>query len=185
MVKLMIHGVSLPFMKNHNYTDDRNTKIHRINEQNVCPDKILSYSLHLSTLPTNSSGQLNIFGHDSNTLGMDSAQVGVFEQADQVSLTGLLEGTDSCTLEAKISLEVLGNLTDQPLEWQFPYQQFCGFLVTPDLTESDCSWPVTMGLLHTTSGWGTLSGGLGGQLLTRSFSSSRFTGSLLGTGHFT
>lgn len=44
--------------------------------------------------------------------------------------------------------------------------------------------PVTMGLLHTTGGGGALSGSLGGQLLTRSFSSSGLTSSLLGTSHY-
>lgn len=44
--------------------------------------------------------------------------------------------------------------------------------------------PVTMRLLDTTGGWGALSGSLGGQLLTRSFSSSGLTSSLLGTSHY-
>ena len=43
--------------------------------------------------------------------------------------------------------------------------------------------PVTMGLLHTTGGRGTLAGSLCGQLLTWGFASSGLTGSLLGTGH--
>lgn len=44
--------------------------------------------------------------------------------------------------------------------------------------------PVTMGLLDTTGGGGALSGSLSGQLLTRSFSSSGLTSSLLGTSHY-
>lgn len=43
--------------------------------------------------------------------------------------------------------------------------------------------PVTMRLLDTTGRGGTLTGSFGGQLLTRSLSSSGFTGSLLGTSH--
>ena len=41
-----------------------------------------------------------------------------------------------------------------------------------------------MGLLDTTSGGGTLTGSLGGQLLTRSLSSCGLTGGLLGTSHY-
>lgn len=44
--------------------------------------------------------------------------------------------------------------------------------------------PVTMGLFDTTCGRGALAGSLGGQLLTRSLSSSGLTSSLLGTSHY-
>ncbi len=44
--------------------------------------------------------------------------------------------------------------------------------------------PVTMGLLDTTSGGGTFAGSLGGQLLSRSLSSSGLTSCLLGTSHY-
>ena len=50
---------------------------------------------------------------------MDGAQVGVFEQADEVSLNGLLERTDGGRLEAKIRLEVLCDFTDETLEREF------------------------------------------------------------------
>ncbi len=43
--------------------------------------------------------------------------------------------------------------------------------------------PVTMGLLDATCRGGTLAGSLGGQLLTRSLSSSGLTSGLLGTSH--
>ena len=54
----------------------------------------------LSTLSTDAAGQLDVLGHDGDTLGVDGAQVGVLEQTDQVGLAGLLEGHDSGTLEA-------------------------------------------------------------------------------------
>jgi hypothetical protein len=44
----------------------------------------------LSTLATDPPGQLDILGHDGDTLGVDSAQVGVLEQANQIGLAGLL-----------------------------------------------------------------------------------------------
>ena len=49
---------------------------------------------------------------DGDTLGVDSAQVGVLEEGDEVRLDGLLESTDGGRLEAEVGLEVLGNLTN-------------------------------------------------------------------------
>ena len=47
---------------------------------------------------------------------MDGAEVGVLEEANKVGLSGLLEGEDGGALEAKVGLEVLGDLTDEALE---------------------------------------------------------------------
>ena len=114
---------------------------------------------------------------------MDSAQVGVFEETDEVSFASLLEGHNGRALEAEVSLEILCDFTDKTLEWQFADEKFSRFLVSTDLTESDCSWPVTMGFLDSSGGRSRLPRSLGGKLLTRSLSSGRFTGCLLGTCH--
>ena len=137
----------------------------------------------LSTLSADTAGKLDVLGHDGHTLGMDGAQVGVFKETDQVSLRGLLEGHDSRGLEAKVSLEVLGNLTNQALERQLPDEELSALLVTPDLTESDGTGPVAMGLLDTTCSRGRLASCLGGKLLARGLPSGRLTGGLLCTGH--
>lgn len=55
---------------------------------------------------------------------MNSAEVGVFEERDEVSLNGLLESTDGGRLEAKVRLEVLSNLTDETLEGKLADQEF-------------------------------------------------------------
>jgi len=137
----------------------------------------------LSTLSTDTPGQLDVLGHDSHPLGMDGTKVGVFEETHEVSLAGLLKSSNSGALEAQVSLEVLGDLPDQTLEWQLPDEKFSGFLVTPDLPESNSSWPVTVRLLHSSGGWCALPGCLGGQLFPWSFSSSWFSGGLLRTSH--
>jgi hypothetical protein len=49
-------------------------------------------------------------------LGVDGSQVGVLEERDEVSLSGLLESHNSRRLETEVGLEVLGNLTDETLE---------------------------------------------------------------------
>ena len=115
---------------------------------------------------------------------MDSAQVGILKKTNEVSFRSLLEGGHCRTLEAKVSLEVLGDLTNQTLEGQLPDQEFGGFLVATDLTKSNSSWPVTMRLLHSSSSGGTLPGGLGGELFPWGLATGRFTSSLLGTSHF-
>ena len=71
----------------------------------------------------------------------------------------------------------------EPLEGQLPDEELSGFLVTPDLTESDSSRPVAMGFLDTSCGRCTLASGFGGQLFPWGLSSSGFPGSLLGTSH--
>ena len=137
----------------------------------------------LGTFTTDSAGKLDVLGHDGDALGMDGAEVGILEKADEVSLGRLLKGHDGGALEAEIGLEVLGNLADKTLEGELADEKLSRLLVTPDLTKSHSSGPVTMGLLDTASGWGRFAGGLGGQLLPRCLSTGGFTGGLLGTSH--
>ena len=113
----------------------------------------------LSTLTTDAAGKLDVLGHDGHTLGVDGSQVGVLEETDEVSLSSLLEGQDSCALETKVSFEILSNLTDQALEGQLADEQLSGLLILADLTESHGTGPVTMGLLHATSSGGGLASG--------------------------
>jgi len=139
--------------------------------------------LKLSSLSTDPPGELDVLGHDSHTLGVDGAQVGVLEEPDEVSLTGLLESSNSCRLESEISFEILSDFPHETLEGQLPDEKLGGLLVSSDLPESHSSWPVSVRLLHSSGGRSRLPGSLGGQLLPRSLSSGRLTSSLLGTGH--
>ncbi len=49
---------------------------------------------HLRALSTDAASQLDVLWHDGDTLGVDGSQVGVLEETNQVSLSGLLEGKD-------------------------------------------------------------------------------------------
>jgi hypothetical protein len=62
---------------------------------------------------------LEILGLDGNSLGVDSGQVGVFKQGNEVSLGSFLKGSDGGRLESEISLEILGDFSDQSLEREF------------------------------------------------------------------
>ena len=137
----------------------------------------------LSALTTDAAGQLDVLGHDGDTLGVDGAQVGVLKETNQVSLRGLLESHDSRGLEAEVSLEVLGNLSDQALEGQLADEELSRLLVATDLTESHGTRAITVGLLDTSGGGGRLAGSLGGQLLPGGLATSGLASGLLGTGH--
>jgi len=83
---------------------------------------------------------LDVLGLDGDTLGVDGAEIGVFEERDEVGLNGLLEGTDGRRLETQVRLEVLGDLTNQTLEGKFADEELSRLLVATDLTESDSSY---------------------------------------------
>ena len=138
----------------------------------------------LGPFATDAAGQLDVLGHDGDPLGVDGAQVGVLEEADQVGLAGLLQRHHGGALEAQVGLEVLGNLADEALEGQLADEQLGGLLVTPDLTESHGAGLVAVRLLDASGGRGALAGGLGGQLLPGGLASGGLTGGLLGTCHF-
>ena len=57
-------------------------------DRNVC---VFGGGVFLRSLSLNSSCQLDVFWHDGDSPGMDSTQVGVFEQTDKVGLHCFLE----------------------------------------------------------------------------------------------
>lgn len=121
-------------------------------------------STDLRPLATDPSCQLNVLGHDGHALRMDRAQIGIFEETNQVGLCCLLQSKHGMALEAQIRLhgtrqsqetdirtcsqtksrmwgfsaftylEILSNLPDKPLERQLPNQQLSALLVLADLT---------------------------------------------------
>ena len=144
---------------------------------------LLSSRGDLSALTADATSQLNVLGHDGDALGVDGAQVGVLEQADQVGLARLLEGGHGRALEAQVGLEVLGDLAHQALEGQLADEQLGGLLVAADLAQSDCAWAKSVRLLDATSGWRTLARRLGCQLLSRRLATGRLARCLLCSGH--
>jgi len=92
---------------------------------------------NLCSLSSNPASKLNILGHDGYTLSVDSAQVGVLEQTNQVGLSSFLEGSNGSTLESQIGLVVLSNFTNKALEGELPQQEFGTLLVATNFTESN------------------------------------------------
>ena len=106
---------------------------------------------NLSTFSTDTASELDVLGHDGDTLGVDGAQVCILKQTNQVGLASFLESSNSRTLEPEVSLEILGNLTDQALEGELADEQLCGLLVSSDLTQGHGARSVPVGLLHSPS----------------------------------
>jgi len=96
---------------------------------------------------------------------VNSAQVGILKQADQISFRGFLKGEDSRSLETQITLEILRNLTDQSLEGKLADEQIGGLLVATNLAEGDGTRAVAMGLFDTSRSWSRLAGRFRGELL--------------------
>ena len=117
-------------------------------------------TIDLGSLSTDATSKLDILGHDCHTLGVDSTQVGILEKTNQVSFSSFLEGKNSGGLEAKVTLEILGDLTDETLERSFADEKVGRLLVLANLTKSYSSWAVPVWLLHTTCGRGGLAGSL-------------------------
>ena len=70
----------------------------------------------LRAFSTDTAGELNVLGHDGNALCMDGTEVRVLEETHEVGLGSLLKGKDGRSLESKVTLKVLGNLTHKTLE---------------------------------------------------------------------
>ena len=145
--------------------------------------KIIPQRINLSTLSADTAGELDVLGHNGDTLGVDGAQVGVFKESYKVGLGSFLEGHDGRGLESQVSLEVLGNFTDQTLEGELADEEFSALLVTTDFTESYGTGPVPVGFLDTSCSRGGLASCLGGELLAWGLASSGLAGGLLGTSH--
>ena len=126
---------------------------------------------------------MDILWHNGHTLGVNGAQVGIFEKTNEVSLGSFLQSHNGGRLEAEVGLEVLSDLTDEPLERKLADEELGALLVTTDLTESDGTGPVPVGFLYSTGGRGRFACSLGCKLLARGLPSGGFTGSLLGTSH--
>lgn len=148
------------------------------------PQRLISIAgAILSPFTSDPPSQLDVLGHDGHTLRMNSTQVRVLEQTHKVCLGCLLECKHSMALEPQISLEILSNFPDKPLEWQLPNQKLRALLVLADLTKSNSARSITVRLLHSTGCGGRLAGSLGGKLLPRCLASCGLASSLLGTSH--
>jgi predicted secreted protein len=112
----------------------------------------------LSAFSTDASRQLDVFGHDGHSFGVNCAQVGIFEKANKIRFAGLLQGHNGRALETQVGFEVLSDFSNQALERQFANQQFGTLLVTTDFTKGHRSGPVTVRFFDAASCWCAFAG---------------------------
>jgi len=137
------------------------------------------------SLAADSAGKLEVLGHDGDSLGVDGAEVGVLEQADEVSLGGLLEGEHGRRLEAEVVLELRSDLADESLEGELSDEELGALLEAADLAEGDGAGSEAVGLLDATSGGGgSLLGLLGSDVLAGGLATGVLSSGLLGSCHF-
>ena len=137
------------------------------------------------SLTSDSLGELHVTGHDGDSLGVDGAEVGVLEEANHVSLRGLLEGKDGRGLETELVSVVRGDLTDESLERKFPDEQLGALLEASDLTESDGARSESVRSLDAAGGGlGLFGGSLVSDVLSWVLGAGVLAGGLLGAGHF-
>ena len=129
-------------------------------------------------LTTDSAGELHVLWHDGDSLGVDGAEVGVFEETDQVGLGGFLEGEDSGALESEVVLVLSGNFTNESLEWELADEELGTLLESSDFTEGNGTWSESMGLLDTTGGGSLLGSSLVGDVLSWVLGASVLAGGL-------
>ena len=137
----------------------------------------------LHALATDAAGQLDILGEDRHALGVDGTQVRVLEEANEVGLGSLLDGSDSVRVELDVGLEALGDLPDKPLERKLADEQIRVLLVLTDLAKRHGARPETVGLLDTTLARDGLTGSRLSQLGPGRLATSGFASSLLSASH--
>ena len=93
--------------------------------------------MFLSTFTTETTGKLEITSHEGDTLGVESAEVGVAEEASDVRFSGFLESSDGGCLPAETVLVAGGEFTDEALEGGLAHEEISGLLVLLDLAEGD------------------------------------------------
>ena len=78
---------------------------------------------HSEPVASDAFCQLKVLGHDCHSLGVDGAEVGVFEERNQVGLSCLLESQHCLALEPDFLFELSGALPHQSLEGKLSDEQ--------------------------------------------------------------
>ena len=91
-------------------------------------------------VPSNSSGESHVLGHDGDPAGVYATKHGVFHERDQVGLGSLLQGHHGHRLEAEVvhaapPTHVDGNLLDQSGERETRDEEVVPLLIPTDLPQ--------------------------------------------------
>lgn len=133
-------------------------------------------------LSANAPGELHILRVDGHAFGVDRAEIGILEQAHEVSLCCLLQGQQGQGLESELGPEARRHLTHEPPERGLAQEKLGGFLVPTDLTQRHRARAITVRLL-TGCDWRGLACCFRGQRTPRGLASHVLARRLLGAGH--
>ncbi len=114
---------------------------------------------------------------------MDGAEVGVFEETNEVGLGGFLECEHSGGLESQVVLEFAGNFSNESLERKFSDEEFSALLESSDFSESNCARSESVCLLDSTGLDGCLLGLFVCNVLSGSFATGVLSCGLLCSCH--
>ena len=104
----------------------------------------------LRPLPADAACELDVLGLDGHALGMDSAEVGVFEEADEVGFGSFLEGQDRRALPPEaFAVDFCGDLLHKALESDLADEELGGLLIATYVAEGNGSRAVAMRFLVT------------------------------------
>ena len=120
----------------------------------------------LTSLSPYAACKLHVLRHDGHAFCVQGAEVGVFEQTNEISLWSLLKSSNRGRLKADTATDVLCNFPNEPLEWQLANQQLSWLLEATDLPKSDSAWAIAMMVLtKSPNSWHAFSSWLRGQNL--------------------
>ena len=86
---------------------------------------------------SDSEGKLHVLFSKGGPLGVDAAEVGVLEEGDEVSLSGLLESGDGLGLNSHVGVHLLNDLSDDSYEGSSGEKEINALLVSLDFSEDD------------------------------------------------
>jgi len=139
------------------------------------------------TLATNTSCEVNVTRLYGHPLCVDSTEVGVLKEINEVGFSGFLECGKSWSLISHISIKVGRNLPHETLKGKLSDEKLCALLVATDLPKSNSSRFKVMRFLDTRRGglaW-SLCGNPSSwsNLFTRSLATCRLASTLFCASH--
>ena len=96
--------------------------------------------LPLVSLASDASCQLDVFGHDCHSFGVDGTKVSVFKEVNEVCLTGFLESSYCGRPESEFRAELLCDFPDKALKGQLSDKKMYSLLIMSDLIQSEVTW---------------------------------------------
>lgn len=88
---------------------------------------------------SDSSSKMHVFTHDSYSSSMKCTKVNVFKESNDISFSSFLKGMKRGSLETKIWVKSIGQMSNKSLEWKFLHKSSCWFLVSLDLSKGNSS----------------------------------------------